>query len=283
VKTLEPEISTASQSEPGPELISHSPITSHVLSAPDNLPVAPASGSSEPSPVSADQAFAPNVSEKFAPGELEEELRRIKNDFGVDVQGDQIVGEDDNKKIVANLREALGQIEKKELEDIDMVVFRKQASNVISKGKKISLKCGLSEQEMLVELRKLIPEAKKKQIEAAQGQFEKDVPKEYLGIFSNFKIQMDKARVNSRAQKNVLDLLKKTIIRKDISEMQKQKLTNSQMEFHDISQGTMKYPERIGRIYIEHDRIIFSLGSNDINDPSDDFLERIFILRTKEL
>lgn len=232
-----------------------------VSGVPDNLPIADIQGDSE----------------KFSSDELENELRKIRKEFEINVQGDQIIEEEKNKEVVNNLWEAFRQIGKDGLGGIEMIVLQKSKSGVISKGKVISLKYGISSQEMADELRKLISKAKKKRKEERikerkdgglyDNQFIKGIQARYPDFLPNFEKQMDEDEIPIRAQLNLLEVFASADL------LDGKKLSNRMLEglasvkFHFYMEKQSKFPDEIK--YIEKypsGELVIIFGSNEKTD-----------------
>lgn len=117
--------------------------------------------------------------------------------------------------------------------------------------------------------------AKKKRVELLQNQQNKETPEEYQEIFSNFKTQMDKAGVNHEAQKNVFELLKKVVGRKDVSEKNKNKLLGVQLLF--LIDDKAAFSDKIGEIRVDQDKIVIGFGRIKEESPSDKEIESLFV------
>ncbi len=213
-----------------------------VPGAPDNLPIADVQSGSE----------------KLSSDELENELREIRKEFEINVQGDQIIEEEKNKEVVNNLREAFRQIGKDGLDGIDIIVLQKSKSGVINKGKVISLKYGISSQEMTEELRKLVLEAKEKwkkeRIKERKdggfydNQFIKKIQTKYPDFLPNFERQLDEDEIPIKAQLNLLEVFAGADL------LDGKKISNRMLEglasvkFYFYMEKQSKFPDEIENI-----------------------------------
>lgn len=212
---------------------------------------------------------------------VEQELRKIRNDFGVEVQGDQIMSEVNNDEIIKNIRESLAEVNRVELNDsIKMIALRK-SSGVIGVGDKISLKYDSSQKEMTNDLKRLIKEAKEKQIESVKQKLSSEIPPQYLGIFTNFKLQMDKQHLPREAQKTVMDLLKRIVARDDLEKDEKLRLVSTSAEF--FTDKSAIYKDQITSLFIEDEKLVFVFGSNKKGEPSEDKIEKLFMIMVQDL
>lgn len=230
-------------------------------------------GKTDPQPAGTPPQQPPAL-EKLDSGRIEDELRKIKNDFGVDIQGDQIVSEDSNQKIINNLGKALGKINKNELnESIKMIALQKTTSGVIGNGDKINLQYTLSPQEMADQLRGLIVEAKQKQSETKNqqrqtngfydNQFIKDVQTEYPTFLANFEKQLDEQNVPEQAQLNLLEILSGA----KLSDIEMKKLSSAKIRFEIKQQSN--FPDEIENVSKNTlGELEISLGRIKDDDPS---------------
>lgn len=232
-----------------------------VSGVPDNLPTVDVQGDSE----------------KFSSDELENELRKIRKEFEINVQGDQIIEEEKNKEVVNNLREAFRKIGKDGFDGIEMIVLQKKKSSVIIKGKKINLKYDISSLEMADELKKLISKAKEKWKEERtkerkdggfyDSQFIKGIQAKYPDFLPSFEKQLDEDKIPIRAQFNLLEVFAGADLLDDkkLSNRMLKELASAKFYFYMKKQS--KFPdeiEYIGENFSGGLKIIF--GSNEKSD-----------------
>lgn len=244
--------SSASKSSQGPVQVS---------GAPDNLPIADIQSGSE----------------KFSSDELENELRKIRKEFEINVQGDQIIEEEKNKEVVNSLWEAFRQIGKDGFDGIEMVVLQKKKSSVISKGKKINLKYDIPSLEMADELKKLISKAKEKWKEGRtkerkdggfyDNQFIKGIQARYPDFLPNFEKQLDEDEIPIRAQLNLLEVFAGADL------LDGKKLSNRMLEglasvkFYFYMEKQSKFPDEVENITENFSGgLKITFGSNEKSD-----------------
>ncbi|MDP1884029.1 MAG: hypothetical protein Q8L10_01555, partial [Candidatus Moranbacteria bacterium] len=220
-------------------------------------------------PVMPQQPPAPSAMpaspDKLDVTQLEDEIKKISADFGVNINYDQITNEKDNRLIISAVKEALQAVDHKKLSGlVESIALHSQKSSTTNSGDKIILRYTLTAPEMAKKLAELMDKA----IEKQKGVFEKryGIKPEYNDIFHNVKSQMNKQNVAKEAQRNFFDLLKRVVESDDLDEADKKKLERIIFIFSPDEKADL--PNNIEAIEVgDHSKNVLniSLGSENQN------------------
>ncbi len=150
----------------------------------------------------------PPSPEKLSADQLREAAGQIKTQFNIDVQTDQIAGEDNNWEIMNKFQGALSKIDKEKLSNIKTIGLHQSVSRVLSGEGAVALAYTLSPEEMAVKINELLGEMDRKKAEIFESnQFVKEVRAKSPELLNNLKRQMDEQKVPIKAQLNFLEIV----------------------------------------------------------------------------
>ncbi|MFA7208873.1 MAG: hypothetical protein WC120_01175 [Parcubacteria group bacterium] len=203
----------------------------------------------------------PGSPDKLDAAQLNDEFRKISNDFGVSVNYDSIMGEEKNREIINTLREALGNVDRKKLSGIiNSIALSGKRSGMTKGGENILLRYTLLVSEMTQELESLLDKAANSQSEALEKKY--GVKSGYGDIFRNAKSQMEAQSVSREAQENFFAILK-GVVDDSLDDDQKKKLEGKQIDFRRVSSSDNE--DDIKGIILKNGIITVAIGSINIS------------------
>jgi len=224
----------------------------------------------------------PQAIDKLAKADVENALKKIRQNLGVNIQSDAVVNFDNNKDMIANLSNALNRIDRQKLTElIKSIAFWGKESKLNNDGNVIFLNNNLSADEMVNNLTSLVAMAESRQSEVTlekkqksnfyNNLFVKEVYTTQPEVFANLERQMDEQKVSLEAQINLLEVFAKVKLDdRFVNKLKKAKFTfeiRAQSKFSDYIGSISK----VGNNEIEIDLGVDGIDDFDVSALVDDF------------